>query len=71
MRTPGGAVGSSRPRQGTGHHHSDGGTIVSDQQPGDGPDPAEIEPTDNSSGAPVDLNRVQEIEEQDTTIPNT
>jgi hypothetical protein len=25
-------------------------------------DPAEVEPTDNSSGAPVDLDRVQEVE---------
>jgi hypothetical protein len=47
------------------------GMIVSDLQPGDGPDPAEIEPTDNSSGAPVDLDRVREVEEQDTTTPNS
>lgn len=25
-------------------------------------DPAEVEPTDNSSGVPVDLDRVQEVE---------
>jgi hypothetical protein len=28
------------------------------------PDPAEVQPTDNSSGAPLDLNRVEEIEEE-------
>jgi hypothetical protein len=27
-------------------------------------DPAEVEPTDNSTGEPVDLNKVEEIEEQ-------
>ena len=26
-------------------------------------DPAEVEPTDNSTGEPVDLNKVEEIEE--------
>ena len=27
-------------------------------------DPAEVEPTDNSIGEPVDMNKVEEIEEQ-------
>jgi len=27
-------------------------------------DPAEVVPTDNSTGEPVDLNKVEEIEEQ-------
>ena len=27
-------------------------------------DPTEVEPTDNSTGEPVDLNRVEEIEEE-------
>ena len=27
-------------------------------------DPAEVQPTDNSSGAPPDLNRVEEIEDE-------
>ncbi len=30
----------------------------------DQPDPAEVQPTDNSSGTPVDLDRVEEIEEE-------
>jgi hypothetical protein len=30
----------------------------------DQPDPAEVQPTDNSSGTPVDLERVEEIEEE-------
>jgi hypothetical protein len=29
-----------------------------------GPDPAEVQPTDNSSGAPLDLNRVEDIEHE-------
>jgi hypothetical protein len=39
-------------------------------QPGDDPqartgdDPADVEPTDNSSGAPVDLDRVEAIEDE-------
>ena len=28
------------------------------------PDPAEVEPTNNSIGEPVDMNKVEEIEEQ-------
>ena len=28
------------------------------------PDPAEVQPTDNSSGAPIDLDRVEEIQEE-------
>lgn len=28
------------------------------------PDPAEIQPTDNSSGTPVDLERLEEIHEE-------
>lgn len=27
------------------------------------PDPSEVEPTDNSSGAPIDLDRVEELED--------
>jgi hypothetical protein len=27
-------------------------------------DPAEVEPTDNSTGGPVDMNKVEEIEEE-------
>jgi len=27
-------------------------------------DPVEVEPTDNSTGAPADLNRVEKIEEE-------
>jgi hypothetical protein len=30
----------------------------------DEPDPTEVQPTDNSSGTPVDLERVEEIEEE-------
>ena len=33
-------------------------------------DPGEVEPTDNSSGAPFDLDRVQELEEQQQDEPN-
>jgi len=33
-------------------------------EPGDQPDPAEVQPTDNSSGVPVDLERVEEIEDE-------
>jgi hypothetical protein len=39
-------------------------------EPGDDPqdrsdqDPADVEPTDNSSGAPVDLDRVEAIEDE-------
>jgi hypothetical protein len=29
----------------------------------DEPDPAEVQPTDNSSGVPVDLERVEQIED--------
>ena len=29
----------------------------------DQPDPSEVQPTDNSSGVPVDLERLEEIEE--------
>ena len=28
------------------------------------PDPAEVQPTDNSSGVPVDLDRLEEVEEE-------
>jgi hypothetical protein len=28
-------------------------------------DPGEVEPTDNSTGAPVDLDRVREVEQAD------
>jgi len=37
---------------------------MSDEQHPVEQDPGEVEPTDNSSGAPVDLDRVREIEEQ-------
>lgn len=30
----------------------------------DQPDPSEIQPTDNSSGVPIDLERLDEIEEK-------
>jgi hypothetical protein len=30
----------------------------------DEPDPAEVQPTDNSSGVPVDLDRVEEAQEE-------
>jgi len=36
-----------------------------DEHP-DLPDPAEVQPTDNSSGTPVDLGKVEEIEEEVT-----
>jgi hypothetical protein len=32
-------------------------------------DPAEVEPTDNSSGAPVDLDLVHDLEEQQQDEP--
>jgi hypothetical protein len=35
-----------------------------DDERRDDPDPAEVQPTDNSSGTPVDLQRVEEIEEE-------
>jgi hypothetical protein len=38
---------------------------MSDPQPEPDLDPAEVEPTDNSSGAPVDLDRVHEVEDED------
>jgi len=37
------------------------GTQAGDDRPER--DPAEVEPTDNSLGAPVDLERVQDVEE--------
>ena len=39
---------------------------MSDPQAGDRPerDPAEVEPTDNSAGAEVDLDRVAEVERE-------
>jgi hypothetical protein len=37
---------------------------MSSDEPRDQPDPAEVQPTDNSSGTPVDLGRVEEIEEE-------
>ena len=37
---------------------------MSDPEQAADEDPGEVEPTDNSSGAPVDLDRVQELEEQ-------
>jgi len=37
---------------------------MSDEQHPVEQDPAEVEPTDNSSGAPVDLDRVRAIDEQ-------
>lgn len=33
----------------------------------DQPDPAEVQPTDNSSGVPVDLERLDDIEESQST----
>jgi hypothetical protein len=33
-------------------------------RPGDGPDPADVEPTDNSSGAAPDLGRVEEADRE-------
>jgi hypothetical protein len=36
---------------------------MTDAQPDFGSDPGEVEPTDNSTGAPVDLDRVQELEQ--------
>jgi len=38
---------------------------MTDPEPELEADPAEVEPTDNSSGAPVDLDRVQELDEDD------
>ena len=37
------------------------GTGPADDRPDQ--DPAEVEPTDNSSGAPVDLERVEDVEQ--------
>lgn len=34
--------------------------------PEEQPDPAEVQPTDNSSGNPVDLERLEEIREEDS-----
>jgi hypothetical protein len=34
------------------------------EQRDQGRDPAEVEPTDNSSGEPADMNRVEEIEDE-------
>jgi hypothetical protein len=31
-------------------------------EPQDQPDPSEVQPTDNSSGVPVDLERLEDIE---------
>jgi hypothetical protein len=31
----------------------------------DQPDPSEVQPTDNSSGVPVDLERLDDLEESD------
>jgi hypothetical protein len=33
-------------------------------------DPAEVEPTDNSSGAPADLNKFEEIEDEARRQPD-
>jgi hypothetical protein len=38
---------------------------VSDHEPDVEADPGDLEPTDNSAGAPVDLDRVRELEEGD------
>jgi hypothetical protein len=38
---------------------------MSDTTPGQ-PEPDEVEPTDNSSGAEVDVERLEEIETEDT-----
>ena len=37
---------------------------MSDRQ-AQGEDPVDVDPTDNSSGAPVDMTRVEEIEEEE------
>jgi hypothetical protein len=42
---------------------------MSEPTPHEEPDPSEVEPTDNSTGALVDLDRVREIEEQDPPTP--
>ena len=34
-----------------------------DERPNE-PDPSEVQPTDNSSGTPVDLERVEQVEEE-------
>jgi hypothetical protein len=34
------------------------------EQPNSGQDPIEVEPTDNSSSTPVDLNQVEEVEHE-------
>ncbi len=31
------------------------------------PDPAEVQPTDNSSAVPIDLDRLEEVEEESQT----
>jgi hypothetical protein len=31
------------------------------------PDPTEVQPTDNSSGVPVDLERLEEVQEESQT----
>lgn len=31
----------------------------------DQPDPSEVQPTDNSSGVPVDLERLEDVQEDD------
>lgn len=35
----------------------------------DDPDPAEVQPTDNSAGNPVDLQRVDEVTEEEQPPP--
>ena len=35
-------------------------------EPQDQPDPSEVQPTDNSSGVPVDLERLEEVEETES-----
>jgi hypothetical protein len=38
-------------------------------EPDDGPDPAEVQPTDNSSGVPVDLEQLEDIQDSEPTDP--
>jgi hypothetical protein len=37
-----------------------------DDAPQDQPDPREVQPTDNSSGVPVDLERLEDVQEEAT-----
>jgi hypothetical protein len=38
-----------------------------DSERPDSPDPAEVEPTDNSSGTPVDLERLEDLQQETAT----